>query len=324
MQSKPIILIPTFAFSRKSAGIYSQHKLCDMLRASYYEAFLVFVKGQPSINPDWNTPVWNEGYSEGFTVGIYSELIHGNPFRVDGIIHWTLGSALISPKRVYENDQYLYWNGHGDSKLRLNILDSNFRDSAGIKREGLALYHGKSKSWSEMGIPVVAKHYIRRFGKSAQSRQEVVDILNKVEALVISEESLIIEESILCGCPVIIRPGGYTPPDLDQIPSIYKQASDLDWPDIASLRKRIPESRDYLKTKAEASNSTFINLISALNRFNLEDIRFSQPRSSLTFTAIMRIRVLRVRSSMRNGNFSDLVKLLTDAIESRIERWKKK
>jgi hypothetical protein len=322
MPIKPIILIPTFPYTRKSAGIHSQHKLCDMLRSANYESFLVFIKGKPSINPEWNTPVWNGGDSGRFTLGIYSELIHGNPFKVDAIIHWTLGSTLISPKKVYENDQYLYWNGHRDSKLRLNILDSKIHASSDNKREGIAIYHGKSKSWSEIGIPDVTKHYIRRFGKSGQNRQELINILSEVEALVISEESLLIEESILCDCPVIIRPSSYSPPDLDQLPAVYKQSTYLDWPDISTLRSKIAESKAYIEMKAAESDSTLNNLLKAINRVNLQDLRHSGPRRSLSHAAKMRIRLLRARSSLRNGNLSELINLVTDSIESRIQRWK--
>ena len=318
-----VVLIPTYPFTRRSAGVFAQHLLCHELNRNGYDAFLVFIKGETSINPEWMTPIWNGTESPIFSVGIYSELIHGNPLNVNGVIHWILGSDLISPKKVYETDQYLYWNGIGQSRLRLNILDMSIQISHDKKREGLALYQGKSKSWSEIGLPDAAKYSIRRFGKAAQNRQEMFNILSKVEALVISEESLLIEESILCGCPVVIRPDGYTPPDLDKLPSVYKQTSKLDWPDIKSLRDGIPESKAYLKIKSETSNATFINLIYMLDRFELEDTRISKPRISLTFFGIMQISLLRVRSSIRNRKFSGLVNLVTDSIESRIGRWKK-
>ena len=53
-----VVLIATFGYTNRSAGIRAQHLLCHELRQRGWDAFLVFATDSVATNPEWDTPIW--------------------------------------------------------------------------------------------------------------------------------------------------------------------------------------------------------------------------------------------------------------------------
>ena len=121
MQNKPLIIIVTYPFTPKSAGIYSQHKLCHLLRTHGYDSYLLFIKGKPTLNPDWDTPIWCGTDSIRISIGIYSELIYGNPLNTTKAIYWILGKDIVQPSKSKAEGTNFYWDPALENHLGLYV-----------------------------------------------------------------------------------------------------------------------------------------------------------------------------------------------------------
>lgn len=314
-----LVLIPTFPFKSSSAGIFSQHKLCHILRENKYDARLVMVKGEAKTNPEWNTPIWNGLGTHDFSVGIYSELFNRNPLDTTYSIRWVLGQEVVSPKLDPSDVRVFFWHSEDNSQLKLSILDQEFFSFKDVKdRKGLIAYRGKNSRWRINNENELNVKYIDRFGPNSVSRKKLKLLLQQSLALVVGEDTLVIEEAIISGCPVIVRPRVKLPEEADQIPSIYFQKDDSDWPDFSQLHNGITVSKQIVLEKNLARDLTVINLFSALDSLRPNGELSKPPRTSLRKSSKIRLVRLRIVSALSRGGVIELFPLFLDAIRNRM------
>ena len=316
MNSTAVILIPTYAFTRKSAGIYSQHKLCNILRKLGFDAYLVIIQGQELVNKEWDTPIWPGTKVPVFSIGIYSELIHGNPLKTSYCIYWIMGNFILPPKKLRKECHFFFWNGYETNSLRLNNLDVDYFMPIGkVKREKYAIYKGKNRDWDIPKMISSQSIEIGRFGATAVSRVELRNILQKAKALIIAEDSLIIEEAIIAGCPVIVEPGTQIMSYSRKLPSLYIRAFEADWPDESILLAQIEASRMILIESSKKNDETVQNLTALIS----EQIKFSLPHSTplthFRIVSIIQIVYLRLKSGYSKGGLKSLFFVVFDALK---------
>ena len=312
-----IILITTNAFTQGSAGIYSQHKLCHKLRENGFDAYLVMIDGSRSINPNWDTPVWTGVSSPVHSVAIYSEMIHNNPLKASTCIYWILGDFIIQPNPSKTKGKFFYWYGVGSNCLKLNNLDLEFfatpEDS---ERHNFVAYKGKNRNWQPSISTGDAIVTVERFGRNQITREEFRALLHSSKAVLIAEDSLVIEEAIISGCPVIVEPGIKIHRHGQPLPSLYLRSSVSDWPDLLRLSTNIRQSQEVLIAEGRDKELTLGNLLEHLH--SVENT-CSSPSLPPTFFPVMsriRIKALRLVSAVRKGGFKDVLLLLFEVFRS--------
>jgi len=312
-----IILITTNAFSQSSAGIYSQHKLCHKLRERGFDAYLVMIDGSRSINPDWDTPVWTGTSSPVLSVAIYSELIHNNPLKANISIYWILGDFIIQPNPSKTNGKFFYWYGAGSNCLQLNNLDLDFFAApVESKRRNYVAYKGKNRNWQPTVSTDDAIVSVERFGRHQISREDFRDLLSSSKAVLIAEDSLVIEEAIISGCPVIVEPGIKIHRHGRPLPSLYLRRSKSDWPDLMLLSASIRESQKILLEEGPEKELTLENLLEYLNSVKNSCYTLSLPPTFFPVMIRIRIKTLRLVSAFRKGGCKDVLLLLFEVFKS--------
>jgi hypothetical protein len=319
MQDKPRIIVVTYPFTRKSAGVYSQHKLCHLLRKKGYDSYLLFIKGSPSINEEWDTPVWPGSAKDVVSIVIYSELIHDNPLNATNIIYWILGNEIIPPKKNNEKAVYFHWSPEFENHLALNVLRISPISTSLSRRDDMILvYRGKNRSWKPPIWYGKKYVYVDRYGKNKKSSQEFLAALNQATSIILAEDSLVIEEAIYSGCPVIVRPGTKLPEYSREIKSIYFQKNQHDWPNLSDLLVTIPESIDYISKKNELVEQGILELTRVIDSMTSSSLPTTPPKISLTRLQRSKIVFLRSLSALKNQGFSGLVRLIEETFHHRM------
>ncbi len=316
-----VILIPTFSYAYKSAGIHAQHKLCHLLRTNGYNAFLVPLKHKMETNPDWDTPLWRGSKKPITSIAIYSELLPGNPLRANHQIHWILGEEYNAASLTSGN--ILKWNSFGKNSLRVDLHGESISTLSSYQRQGFAAYNGKVRCKKIPGLKNENLTIINRFGAHAQRRDEIIGILKKVKAIFVAEDSMIIEEALLHGCPVVICPGPFKPDDANKLPALYCQADTKDLPMFDELLEGIPLSKLHIMNKRQTSVETFRNLSTLIEQLSQQNQQPSLPRTKVGIVARLTIFRLRISNALEKDSLRGLVHLLVDASKSRIFVWTK-
>jgi hypothetical protein len=316
MNNTTVILIPTYPFTQKSAGVLSQHKLCNILRKLGFDAYLVFIKGPEVVNKDWDTPIWHGSEEPVYSISIYSELIRGNPLNSRFTIYWVLGSFIHPPKPNRKQSKLFFWDGSGENVLRMNNLDIEyFAPTCELFRDKYAVYKGKNHDWKVTNLQKDQIIEIGRFGPNSPSREELRRILQTSKALIIAEDSLIIEEAIIAGCPVIVEPGTQINNYGRTIPSVYLRKSFHDWPDEYFLLEKIEESRSVLIASSRQSEDTIKNLTTFINMQVQSVTNDSSPLARFGRVALIRITLLRLRSAYSKGGIKGMFFVVLDSIK---------
>ena len=324
MQNRPLIIIVTYPFTPKSAGIYSQHKLCHLLRTHGYDSYLLFIKGKSTLNPDWDTPIWRGTESSRLSIAIYSELIHGNPLKTTKSIYWILGKDIIPPSKKNAQATFFYWDQAQENHFGLNILRVPLKhENLGIRSNDVLVYRGKSRAWKPPVWQGKNYIYVDRYGKNKKSSEEFNNALNQASAIIIAEDSLVIEEAIYSGCPVIVRPGTNMPLHSKNIKSIYIQQNQNDWPSLSDLREAIPASINLIAQKNASIENSFLNLTKEIDKIGSVGIPSKPPRTSLTGFQKTKITCLRLLSSYKNQGLFGLARLFDEAFHLRVEATRK-
>jgi hypothetical protein len=318
MVSNPKIIIVTYPFTHKSAGVYSQHKLCHLLRVNGFDSYLLFIKGKPNLNPDWDTPIWSGCEKNVVSIAIYSELIRGNPIGATNIIYWILGNEIIPP-RSNPKAMYFYWSQEHENHLALDVMRINPFTNNSIKNDEMILvYRGKNRSWKPPIWHGKNYIYVDRFGKNRKSSQEFSELLKKASGIILAEDSSVIEEAIFSGCPVIVRPNTKLPDYVREIKSIFLQRDTNDWPNTLDLLNTIPESTRYISHKNEHIEESFTDLTNAIKKIEISSVAKNPPRTALTTIQRASIIFIRIISSLKNHGIRGLLSLLLEAMYLRI------
>jgi hypothetical protein len=156
--------------------------------------------------------------------------------------------------------------------------------------------------------------FIDRFGKNQISSRDFRDQLKECAAIIVGEESQVIAESILSGCPVIVRVGTKMPTYTTEIKGIYFQKDDLDWPKINELAAQVPTGAKYLKDRNTKIEKTFSTFCAFLGEQIRENSPSSSPRAKIPFTSRLRIKVLRIRSAYKYQGISGVNSVIRESI----------
>lgn len=220
------ILAPGYVYS--SAGVRCLHNLCHTLNELGCEAYLAPVS---ALNPMLRTPcltptILRNHYSTGRTpIAVYPEITPGNAFHTPYVSRWLLnkpghlgGSIDFLPNEeifyfdVWIHDAEIYGN-----RLTLPVADlsifNNDNNPFNTQRSGTCYYANKYLGQGYRIPDEISKNSISLCRDIPLNPTEIAEILRRSTALYCFEESSLITEALLCGCPVIMVPTDYMNPD---------------------------------------------------------------------------------------------------------------
>lgn len=234
-------------YLRTSAGIKSLHILCHALNSLGERAYMIIHPFHPagySTNPDLLTPlltpqIIQSHFRRGLTpIMVYPETIKGNPFMAPFVVRYILNyPGLLGGDSVYDHSEFCiaYSKKLGDSvpnnKLVLFIPTSDpnifYPPQKDIGRNGTCFYAAKYKDYHNASLSDVTKgsFEITRDRPDSLTQQEIAELFRKSELFYCYENSALVIESVLCGCPAVFIPNEHLKESLG--------ADEIGWDGIA-------------------------------------------------------------------------------------------
>jgi hypothetical protein len=213
------------SYVETSAGVKVLHLLCHHLNIKGYPAFIANTKeSQYKTNPNLITPIANQKVlelhknSKKTPIVIYPDIVKGNPLNAKCQIRYLLHYAgLLGGDRDFRSNELIFtytkkiWqkmNLENPNVLFIPICDTKifFPPQKEEERRGTCFYASKYKLFSGKGTFEITKDSfeITRDKPDSLSTKEVADLLRKSEIFYSYEDTSLITEAILCGCPVVL------------------------------------------------------------------------------------------------------------------------
>lgn len=217
-----------------SAGIRALHFLCHALNYHGFPSYLILAtnasKGYSPVNSELITPVLTQEMADEHfrankkPITIYSETIPGNPLNAQFVVRYLMNFVgdLGGPKSYSDQDFILSYSRNisedfriktgrsVDAELFLPAIDPRefIEEESSKKGNHYLLYAGKYRALHgkppEVNKPELIE--IRRDGRHAQSRQELIELIKSAKAVISVENSSIITEAVLAGTPGLFLP----------------------------------------------------------------------------------------------------------------------
>ena len=222
--------IITNRYARTSAGIKALHLLCHSLNALGERAFLIidpFHPPQLSTHPDLLTPlltsrIMESHFERGLTpITIYPETIPGNPYQAPFVVRYFLNyPGLLGGENSFDPSEFSisYSETLGRSiennKLVLFIPTSDpslFTPKPSVKRMGTCFYATKYLDVHNGNLLAVTKNSVQitRDRTDSPTPKQIAELFRKSELFYCYENSALVIEAILCGCPAVFLPNPY-------------------------------------------------------------------------------------------------------------------
>jgi hypothetical protein len=335
-------------YIEESAGIRALHYLCHALNQTGNPAWLVvhgLEMGEvPTQNGQLNTPLLSEEIrDQHFGIGavpivIYPETIPGNPLKAQVIIRWLLNypGVLGGPKEFDERDYLVAYSskiageyGGEIPVLFLPALDlreieetkHNFENQK--RTDQILLYAGKYRQF--VGKPLLPKwaptEYteIWREGPLKQERKEVLRLLATSSCLFIFENSTLINEAVLLGCPVILIKSTF----FDSLIAEEELGNNgTAWSDaINPLEKALSELENVSREYIDSISHFFVNLELEVNNWTTKASNFDYiapiqlPQSTFL---ISRHRISLAIQILKTQGFITLLRIIRSFFRRRL------
>lgn len=213
----------TPSYTKTSAGIKVLHWLCHYLNAKDERAYVCVYPPQEgqAVSSDLYTPLLTEKIiaddfqNKRCPIVVYPETINGNPFHAPFIVRYLLNfpGLLGGEKEIYDDFVLSYSQliadsvERSDSTLFFPVSDPDlFKPIEGIERKGSCFYAHKYKCiHGQKTLPITDNSFeITRNEADSLTQPEVAQLLARSEVFYCYENSSLIIEAILCGCPVVL------------------------------------------------------------------------------------------------------------------------
>lgn len=213
-----IYVIATPPFTERSAGVRALHRLAHELRDLCEE---VVLSGRP-FGCTWMDEDRYIVFDDPSVVVIYPEVVRGNPLGARNVVRWVLnypgklgGDATYPPSEMpwgYTEDLSRAAGAPKEQTLWMPTINTTIfhPPTASVQREGIVYYAHKFRLAGHTPGPEVEGCFEITNHKPDSLRQhEVAALLRRSKWLYLYEDSILLHEAILCGCPVVQIPSDY-------------------------------------------------------------------------------------------------------------------
>ena len=203
------ILAP--AYTEKSAGVKALHMLCHALNEAGETAGIVPMD-MPGTNPALNTPLITA--LDDNAIAVYPEIVEGDPLGYKNVVRWLLyyagryrgNTTFPTTDKVFGYTTRIARDYGTKDVMFLPTIDETYfiPPAKGTVRKGSCYYAHKYRTFYG-GSPgdVLGGVEITNPG---QSREEVLRLLQTSEVFYAFEDTALMIEAVLCGCPVVCLP----------------------------------------------------------------------------------------------------------------------
>lgn len=210
-------------YQHSSAGVRSLHYLCHALNELGCEAYIA---PGTRTNPALRTPVLSpEILKNHFLAGktpiaVQPETVGGNFFETPHVAHWLLNRpGHLGTKTSYEDKLVFFFSewtlppGINAELLTLPLMDVaifNNEDNPYDTNREIECYYAHKYLGFGHEVPLnIQERAISLCQNIPRTPTQIADILRKSRVLYCYEETALIAEALLCGCPVLMMPSDY-------------------------------------------------------------------------------------------------------------------
>lgn len=259
------------SYVRTSAGIKILHYLCHHLNILGYPAFLVPANRKKYlINPHLITPIITEEIFENHKkysltpIVIYPDVTIKNILNVNFFVHYLLhypGFLAKQDNLIFDKPVFTYSKKIAEKTNCINfdintlfmpIFDTSifYPPKNDGKRSGMVFYASKYKTIFNQKTFAITDGAIEitRDQLSSQSTQQVAELFRNAEVFATYEETSLINEAILCDCPVLLIKNDYFDSNFLTEYELGKYAcfSDYNQDSLAIAKSQIPLAKQKI------------------------------------------------------------------------------
>ena len=214
-----------------SAGIKALHMLCHALNHAGQTAYLVihpfYPRPEQATHPYLLTPLLDatrlqRHFDDGMCpITLYPETVHGNPFGAPLVVRYLLnfpgllgGDATFPPEEICiaYSERIAQASPNVASTLFLPTSDpALFTPEPPQPRTGSCFYAAKYQEvhGGELFEATRDSVEITRLRHDSQTPEQIAELFRRCELFYCYENSALIIEALLCGCPVVMLPNPY-------------------------------------------------------------------------------------------------------------------
>ncbi len=218
------ICVPSY--SGTSAGIKVLHLLCHHLNLKGYPAFLANEESNYATNPELITPIADKNtvilhkQNNKTPIVLYPDITKGNPLNSKCTARYLLHYAGLlggDSSCSFEKEDLIFTYtkqiGQEMGIKEPNVLfmpicntDIFYPPKNQLPRKGSCFYASKYRMFSGEELSEITKDSVEitRGLPDSQTTAEVAELLRRSECFYSYEDTSLITEAILCGCPVIL------------------------------------------------------------------------------------------------------------------------
>lgn len=215
-------------YERKSAGIRTLHFLCHWLNRRGYPAYIQTPGGKRGqvTHPDLITPLLTPEVvaahedAQRTPIVVYPEIVSGNPLNADCVARYVLNyPGLLGGDKIYAAGEMVfgYTQYLADAVkdvsgvLFFPVVDTEtFRPGTPRQRQGVCFYAAKfrDKGYEPFDLPAGAVEILRG-SPNDQSPEQIAELFRTCELFYCYEDTALILEAALCGCPSVVMPSAF-------------------------------------------------------------------------------------------------------------------
>lgn len=211
-----------------SAGVRALYLLCHALNRAGQSAYVVFDSRRRRqvprgfLAPRLTNAMAREHFREGLApITVYPETTSGNPLRGPVVVRWMLNfPGLLGGDTTYDSQEILFGYSRelaravgrpDENVLHIPTIDTRtFHPSASAEpRIGACFYAHKYRQClpgAELFPITKGAIEITKGLPDSQTPQEIARLFRRSEVFYAYENTILIFEAILCGCPAVLLP----------------------------------------------------------------------------------------------------------------------
>lgn len=263
-------------YKNSSAGVRSLHYLCHALNELGCEAYVAPARQKNiSLRTPTLTPTILLGHflSGKTPIAVQPETVSGNFFEIPSVVTWLLNRpGHLAPSETYTKRLIFYFYewvrpvGVEAEQLTVPVMDisvfNNENNPHDSQRELECYYAHKFIAFGHEVPHDIRQRAISLCHDIPRTTGEITEILRKAKVLYCFEETAMISEALLCGCPVVLMPSQYFRKENWRPEWIPQGAAWLDEVDsFDELRARIGKFREAYEESHKYCWNTVSNFI---------------------------------------------------------------
>ena len=205
-------------YIQQSAGIRALHYLCHALNEDGFEAYVTCnVTHLPLRTPVLTEEVVNRHRAAGrVPITVYPEIVSGNPLAMGGIVaRWLLNRpGLIGGDTTYAAEDLIFAydpiylpEGMSGEILHIPTTDLSIFNNDNNPNDAtrdLVCFYAHKYLWHGGKLTEHVKNAISLGKENKLAHAEIAALLRRSKLLYVYEPTVMMEEALLCGCPVAI------------------------------------------------------------------------------------------------------------------------